>query len=136
MIETVDSLELADEINRRCKQIDKIMPILIEVNSGREPQKYGVLPEEAVELIRRISGLNNIKVKGLMTMAPLLETPGGLRPFFRETKSLFDQTAGLNIPGVEMRYLSMGMSDSYRVAIEEGANIVRIGSGIFGSRYA
>ncbi|MFH0847200.1 MAG: YggS family pyridoxal phosphate-dependent enzyme [Chloroflexota bacterium] len=134
MIETVDSVDIAREIDKRCAQIDKVMPVLIEVNSGREPQKSGVLPEDAEKLIRDIAPLKNIKVMGLMTMGPELHNPEDIRPYYRETKKLFDRIKTLNVPGVEMKYLSMGMTASYRVAIEEGANIVRIGSKIFGER--
>lgn len=134
MIETVDSLELAREIVKRCGQREKIMPVLIEINSGKEPQKFGVLPEDAEELIREISALKNIKIQGLMTMGPMFGDPENARPYFVETRKLFERVKGLNLTGVEMKHLSMGMTNSYRVAIEEGANIVRIGTKIFGPR--
>jgi len=134
MIETVDSSELSKEIDKRCGQREKIMPILIEVNSGREEQKFGVFPEDADDFIREISGLKNIKIEGLMTMGPMFGDPEDARPYFVETKKLFDRIKTLNLPGVEMKYLSMGMTNSYQVAIEEGANIVRIGTKIFGPR--
>ena len=131
MIETVDSIELAMEIDRRCAQMGKVMPVLIEVNSGREPQKSGVYPEKAEELVTEAATLQNIRVMGLMTMGPFREKPEDLRPYFSETKQLFDGISRLHLPGVEMKYLSMGMTDSYKTAIEEGANLVRIGSKIF-----
>ena len=134
MIETVDSFELAKEIDKYCKRVGKVMPVLIEVNSGREPQKFGVMPEETEGLIRAISRFDNIKVMGLMTMGPRFGNPEESRPYFRETKRIFDNLKKAHIPNVEMRYLSMGMSNSYRIAIEEGANIVRIGTKIFGER--
>lgn len=134
MIETVDSIELAREIDRRCAQTGKTMPVLIEINSGREPQKSGVLPEGVEELIREAATLENIKISGLMTMGPFTIDPEGLRPCFKETKELFEEIKLLDIPGVEMKILSMGMTDSYKIAIEEGANLVRIGSKIFGER--
>jgi pyridoxal phosphate enzyme (YggS family) len=134
MIETVDSAEIAREINKRCTQIDKIMPVLIEINSGREVQKSGVFPEKAVALVGEISNLSNLKIMGLMTMGPLSGNPEDLRPCFRETKRLFDEIRELSLPNVSMKYLSMGMTDSYKVAIEEGANMVRIGTKIFGER--
>ncbi|RLB09227.1 MAG: YggS family pyridoxal phosphate-dependent enzyme [Deltaproteobacteria bacterium] len=134
MIETVDSFELAKEIDKYCKRVGKVMPVLIEVNSGREPQKFGVMPEETEGLIRAISRFDNIKVMGLMTMGPRFGDPEESRPYFRETKRIFDNLKKAHIPNVEMRYLSMGMSNSYRIAIEEGANIVRIGTKIFGER--
>lgn len=134
MIETVDSRELAREIDKRCKEAGKIMPVLIEVNSGREAEKAGVYPEDAERLVKDISTLKNIRVAGLMTMGPAVSRPEDARPYFRETKKLCDGIRGLNIPDVEMKYLSMGMTDSYHIAIEEGANIIRIGSRIFGER--
>jgi pyridoxal phosphate enzyme (YggS family) len=134
MMESVDSLEIAGEIDKKCAQIGKIMPLLIEVNSGREPQKSGVLPEDAEQLVREISVLQNAKVMGLMTMGPRSGDPEDFRPYFAETRRTFERIKGLELPNVEMTYLSMGMTDSYKVAIEEGANIIRIGTRIFGGR--
>ncbi len=134
MIESVDSLEIAREIHTKCAQIGKIMPILIEVNSGREPQKSGVFPESVEQLVRKISNLKNIKVMGLMTMGPRFGNPEDSRPYFVETRKVFERIKGLKLPNVEMRYLSMGMTNSYNVALEEGANIIRIGTKIFGER--
>jgi pyridoxal phosphate enzyme (YggS family) len=134
MIETVDSVELAQEIDKRCVEIGRVMPVLVEVNSGKEPQKSGVLPEKAEALIKAISGLPNIKVKGLMTMGPRFGNPEDSRPYFVTTKRLFERIKALKIPNVEMKYLSMGMTNSYPVALEEGANLVRIGTLIFGER--
>ena len=134
MIETVDSLELAREIDKRCAQIGKVMPVLIEINSGREEQKSGVFPEKAERLVREISGLNNIRVMGLMTMGPRFGNPEDSRPYFVETKKIFDRIKKLNLPDIQMRYLSMGMTNSYKIALDEGANMVRIGSKIFGER--
>jgi len=131
MIETVDSPALAAEIDKRCREIGKIMPVLIEVNSAREPHKSGVLPEQVMDLVRNLAALPNIRVQGLMTMGPLLPDPAGIRPCFQETKRLFADIQRLRLPGVEMLYLSMGMSESYRIAIEEGANLVRLGRAIF-----
>jgi hypothetical protein len=134
MIETVDSVEIAREIDKRCAQIGKTMPVLIEINSGREKQKAGVSPEYAEQLVTEISTLNNIKVMGLMTMGPRFGNPEDSRPYFVETRKIFDRIKKLNLPHVEMKYLSMGMTNSYQIALEEGANIVRIGSKIFGER--
>ena len=134
LIETVDSREMAEEIHKRCKQIGKIMPILIEINSGREKQKFGVFPEMAEELIKNISSFENIKIMGLMTMGPRFGNPEDSRPYFIETRKIFEKIKSLNLPNVEMKYLSMGMTNSYKVAIEEGANMVRIGTKIFGER--
>ncbi len=132
MIQTVDSVEIATEIDKRCARIGKTMPVLIEINSGREKQKAGVFPENAEQLIRAIAPLPNIRVQGLMTMGPPVTDPEHSRPYFRETKKTFDAIRNLNLTGVEMRYLSMGMSDSYGIALAEGANMVRIGRKIFG----
>lgn len=134
MIETVDSVDLAMEINKRCALVGKVMPVLIEINSGKEPQKAGVLPEKAEELIKAISGLANIKVMGLMTMGPRFGNPEDSRPYFITTRKIFKRIEALAIPNVEMKYLSMGMTNSYPVALEEGANLVRIGTRIFGER--
>jgi len=134
MIETVDSVEIATEIDKRCAQIGKVMPVLIEVNSGREKQKSGVLPESVEQLVREVSAFQNIRVMGLMTMGPRFGNPEDSRPYFVETKKIFEKIRKLNLPDIEMKYLSMGMTNSYKVAIEEGANIVRIGSKIFGER--
>jgi len=135
MIESVDSIDIAREIDRRCAQIGKIMPILIEVNSGREPQKSGVLPENVEQLVRGISTLRNVKTMGLMTMGPRFGSPENSRPYFVETRNIFDKIKELGLPNVEIKYLSMGMTNSYKVALEEGANIIRIGTRIFGERY-
>jgi len=134
MIETVDSAELAREIDRRCAQIGKVMSVLIEINSGREEQKAGVVPEEAERLVREISNYQNIKVMGMMTMGPFVGDPEDSRPYFVETKKIFEKIKQLNLPNVDMHHLSMGMTNSYKVAIEEGANMVRIGTKIFGQR--
>jgi pyridoxal phosphate enzyme (YggS family) len=134
MIETVDSMKLAKEIDKCCGKIGKIMPILIEINSGEETQKAGVLPDEAIDLVKEMSTLEHIKIMGLMTMGPFTGDPEEARPFFVKTKEIFQKLKEMNLPNVEMRYLSMGMSNSYRVALEEDANMVRIGTKIFGER--
>jgi hypothetical protein len=134
VIESMDSLRLAKEINKRCRRIGKVMPVLVEVNSGREKQKFGVLPEDVEEFLKEVSPLPNIKVLGLMTMGPRFGNPEASRPYFQETRRVFERLKQLDLPNVEMRVLSMGMTNSYRVAIEEGANMVRIGTKIFGER--
>ena len=134
MIETVDSWPLAELIDRRCAEIGKTMPVLVEVNIGQEASKTGVLPEEVDDLVRRVSDLQHVRVQGLMTMGPRFGDPEGARPYFQATKAAFDGLARANLPNVEMRYLSMGMSNSYQVAIEEGANMVRLGTVLFGVR--
>ncbi len=134
LIETVDSLKIAREIDKRVRALGKTMPVLIEVNSGREPQKFGVLPEEVEGLGREAGRLENIRIEGLMTMGPEAGDPEESRPYFRVTRDVFEKMRALALPGVTMRWLSMGMSHSFRVAIEEGANLVRIGTRIFGPR--
>jgi pyridoxal phosphate enzyme (YggS family) len=134
MIETVDSFGLAKEINKACGNMGKTMPILIEVNSGEERQKAGVLPEQAIPLVKQISALEHVRIAGLMTMGPFSGDPEEARPYFRKTRGLFEELKKINLPRVEMKYLSMGMSNSYKVALEEGANLVRIGTKIFGER--
>jgi hypothetical protein len=131
MLQTVDSVEIAGEIDKRCAQIGKVMPVLVEINSGRESQKSGVLPEDAENLITAISALPNIKVMGLMTMGPRFGDPEASRPYFITTRGIFERIQKLGLPNVEMRYLSMGMSNSYLIALAEGANMVRIGAKIF-----
>ena len=131
MIETLDSFPLARVLERHCADSGKVMPVLIEVNSGKESSKTGVMPEDVDTLIQQISGLAHIKIKGLMTMGPRFGDPVDARPYFILTRKLFESLSKKNIPNVEMRYLSMGMSNTYKVAIEEGASIVRIGSKLF-----
>jgi pyridoxal phosphate enzyme (YggS family) len=135
MIETLDSVKLAAAIDKACGNIEKKMPVLMEINSGEESQKDGVMPEDAVPMIKEIAGFKNIMIMGLMTMGPFSGDPEDARPYFRKTKKLFDQIKETGLPDVEMRYLSMGMSNSYGVALEEGSNMVRIGTNIFGERY-
>ena len=134
MIETVDSFKLAKAIDKACRNINKSMAILIEINSGEEIQKAGVMPEDAISVVREISELENVKIKGLMTMGPFSGDPEDARPFFQKTRTIFEDIKKANLPGVEMTYLSMGMSNSYGVALEEGANLIRIGTKIFGER--
>ena len=136
MIETLDSWSLAKLIDRRCAAIGLTMPVLVEVNIGREASKTGVLPEEVDDLVRRLSDLKHIRVQGLMTMGPRFGDPEDARPYFQATKEAFDRLAKANLPNVEMRTLSMGMSNSYQVALEEGANMVRLGTHLFGEREA
>lgn len=134
MIETLDSYRLAKEIDRKAAAINKVMPVLIEVNSGEESGKYGVMPGEVKDFAKDVSSFNNIEVRGLMTMGPFSVDPEESRPFFIRTRKIFEDIKGCSIRNVKMDFLSMGMSNSYKVAIEEGANIVRIGTFLFGSR--
>jgi hypothetical protein len=134
MIESVDSLKLAKEIDKRCSQMNKVMPVLIEINIGSEGQKTGIYPEDALDFVKKIKDYANIKIKGLMTMGPRFGDPENARPYFKKTKEIFDKIKNENIENVEMEYLSMGMSNSYHIAIEEGSNMIRPGSIIFGRR--
>jgi len=134
MIETIDSYKIALAVNRYCEEMNKVMPVLIEMNSGRESNKTGILPENAESLIRKISSLKHIHIQGLMTMGPRFGNPEDSRPYFKKTKALFDHLSQSKIPHTEFKYLSMGMSNSYKIAIEEGANMVRIGTRLFGKR--
>lgn len=134
MVETVDSLRLAQTLERHCANLGKKMPILIEINSGRESNKTGILPKDVDAFIQQINTLEHLQIEGLMTMGPRFGDPEESRPYFKATREAFERLAAKNIPNVEMRYLSMGMSNSYQIAIEEGANIVRIGTKLFGER--
>ena len=134
MVETLDSWRLAQAMERGCAAAGKVMPVLVEVNSGRESAKTGVLPEELDDLMEQVSELAHLHVQGLMTMGPRFGDPEDARPYFQATREAFDRLTRADIPNVEMRYLSMGMSNSYRVAIEEGANMVRLGTALFGAR--
>ncbi|MDO9547085.1 MAG: YggS family pyridoxal phosphate-dependent enzyme [Pelolinea sp.] len=134
MIETVDSWHLAQTLDRYCTNIQKKMPVLVEVNSGHEANKTGVLPEAVDELVIQMSTLKCLCVQGLMTMGPRFGDPEESRPYFKATCEIFERIAAKNLPNITMQFLSMGMSNSYQIAIEEGANIVRIGTKLFGKR--
>ncbi len=134
MVETLDSLEIAERLDAACGKIGKTMAVLVEINSGREEAKSGVFPEEAEKVCRGIAGLKNLRLEGLMTMGPFTGNPEDSRPYFRVTRELRDMIARSGIEGISMKKLSMGMSDSWRVALEEGATMVRIGTLLFGSR--
>ena len=131
IVETVDSLRLAQEIDRRCAATGRIMPVLIEVNSGGEEAKSGVAPDALDELVHDLAALTHVRVQGLMTMGPRFGDPEDSRPYFRATRAAFERLATAGLAHVEMRVLSMGMSNSYLVAIEEGANMIRLGSRLF-----
>lgn len=134
MVETVDSIELARELDKRCAAAGRSLDILVEINSGEEGQKAGVRPAEAEALLRAAAALPNLRLRGLMTMGPFEGDPEDSRPYFRTTRELFARFRDLGLPGAEMAVLSMGMSHSYRVAVQEGATRVRIGTAIFGPR--
>lgn len=136
MIHSVDSLELARELDKRSKAMGRVTKVLIEVNSGGERTKSGVPLSQAQDLIIVAAALENISVEGLMTMPPWYPDPEKARPYFAALRELKEKIEKADIPRVHMRELSMGMTDDYLVAVEEGATIVRIGRGIFGERVA
>ncbi len=131
-IHSVDSIKLTKEIDKYSLQFGKITNILVEVNVSGEETKYGIKPEEVGPFIKDISEFSRIKVLGLMTIAPIAENKEEVRPYFRKLRELSKEIESRNIKNVEMKYLSMGMTEDFEVAIEEGANMVRIGRGIFG----
>jgi len=134
MIESLDSLSLAAKLNKECEKMNKVMPVLIEVNIARETRKHGVLPEDVDKLVNALLEFENIRLSGLMTMGPFLENPQDLRPYFRKAKDIFERIKSLHKDNLDWHYLSMGMSDSYKIGIEEGANMIRVGTAIFGER--
>jgi pyridoxal phosphate enzyme (YggS family) len=134
MIHSLDRIELARELDRRSCMAGVVTKTLVEVNISGEQTKRGIPLEYALPLIREVSTLGNISVQGLMTMPPWFDDPQDARPFFRTLRQLGERVAAENLPRVQMRELSMGMSQDFEVAVEEGATIVRIGRSIFGER--
>lgn len=134
LIHSVESFKLAKALDKEARKNGKVQDILIQVNISREETKSGIAETGAVELIEQISGLENLRVKGLMTMPPFFDAPEQARPFFRQLALLQDRIAARNIPGVSVQELSMGMTGDFEVAIQEGATLVRIGTAIFGAR--
>jgi len=133
MIQSVDSVKVAKEIEKQAAAIDKVMDVLIQVNSSKEPQKSGIEPEQALELVKEISGLEHLRLQGLMTIGLFTDEKEKIEGCFHLTKDLFDRIKQefLGSERVEMKYLSMGMTQDYEIALECGANMVRIGSAIF-----
>ncbi|MCX6092300.1 MAG: YggS family pyridoxal phosphate-dependent enzyme [Candidatus Bipolaricaulota bacterium] len=136
LIQTVDSERLGEALDAASRAVGRVTPVLIEVNSAREPQKSGAMPEDVPDLVRALDRLSSLRVAGLMTMGPLVADPEALRRAFRETRRLFDELRQIPFERAAMDILSMGMSDSYRIAIEEKATMVRIGTALFGPREA
>lgn len=135
LLETVDRLKIAVALDRSLAGSGKIMPVLLQVNIGREPQKSGVLPEEAAVLLRGLQELPNLRVGGLMVIPPFRDDSESVRPFFRATRELAAQLIDQGLlPPIDELELSMGMSGDYEVAVEEGATLVRVGTALFGSR--
>ncbi len=133
-IHSVDSIKLAQEIDKRSLQFGKIMDVLVEVNVSGEETKYGIKSEEVETFLKEISEFPRIRIRGLMTIAPIVEEKEEVRPYFRKLKELSEKIKSKNIENIKMDYLSMGMTEDFEIAIEEGANMVRIGRGIFGFR--
>jgi pyridoxal phosphate enzyme (YggS family) len=134
LIHSVDSVHLAEEIQRQAVKKDLTVPILIEVNIAEEESKFGIHKEDTITLVREIAAFDHLRIKGLMTIAPFVENPEDNRLYFREIKQLSVDIKNQNIDNVFMDILSMGMTGDYMVAIEEGATLVRVGTGIFGER--
>ena len=135
LIHSVDSLHLAKEIEKRAANAGKVMDILVQVNPEGEETKFGTSKDEAVKLVEDISALcPHIAVTGLMCIAPFVDDPEEVRPVCSEMKALYDHIASMSLERVDFRYLSMGMSGDFETAIEEGANVVRVGTAIFGNR--
>jgi pyridoxal phosphate enzyme (YggS family) len=132
LIHSVDSIKLAKEIDKRSLQFGMITNVLVEVNVSGEETKYGIKPEEVEHFLEEISEFTRIRIRGLMTIAPITEDKEEVRPYFRKLRELSKEIKSKNIKNVRMDYLSMGMTEDFEVAIEEGANMVRIGRGIFG----
>ena len=133
LIQSVDSIHLADEIEKHAVKLNKMAEILVEVNTSGEEQKFGVHLDQVLPLIEEISRCEHIRLSGLMTMAPLTKDQGVIRKCFRDLRELFDAVEDEHAthPRVAMKYLSMGMTEDYAIAIEEGSNMVRIGRAIF-----
>jgi pyridoxal phosphate enzyme (YggS family) len=132
LIHSVDSIKLAKEIDRRSLQFGKITNVLVEVNISAEETKYGIKPEEVEPFLKEISKFPRIWVRGLMTIAPMVKDKEETRPYFRKLRELSKEIKSKNMKNVKMDYLSMGMTEDFEIAIEEGANMVRVGRGIFG----
>lgn len=134
LIHSLESLSLAEEIDKRSKLHNVVTEVLIELNIAEEESKFGIRKDYLIDFIKSIERFENIKISGLMTVAPYVEDKEDVRWVFKEMKQLFDLVSGMSFKNAEMKYLSMGMTNDYDVAIEEGANIIRIGTAIFGSR--
>lgn len=134
MVQSLDRLALAHSLHQRAEAAGTQMPVLVEVNIGREPQKAGVAPEDAEGFIREAAKLSGLHIEGLMTVMPYVDDPETVRPLFRQMRTLFERLRETAIEGAQMRTLSMGMSGDWRVAAQEGSTLVRIGSAVFGPR--
>jgi pyridoxal phosphate enzyme (YggS family) len=131
LVHSVDSLRLAEDINARAEAAEIVQPVLLQVNCSQEQQKYGVAVGAATHLAEMICTLRNLRLSGLMTMAPLVDSAELARPAFARLRELFEEMRSEKIGGSDLRHLSMGMSQDYAVAVEEGATLIRVGSAIF-----
>lgn len=134
LIHSVDSVKLASQIEKECEKKNIHMDILMEVNVAEEDTKFGLKYDETINVIKEISHFSHVHIKGLMTIAPFTENPEDNRIYFKKLKQLSDEISALQIENVKMKELSMGMTGDYEVAVEEGATLVRVGTGIFGNR--
>ncbi|HBZ86083.1 MAG TPA: YggS family pyridoxal phosphate-dependent enzyme [Candidatus Edwardsbacteria bacterium] len=134
LIHSVDSVDLAREVGRRAGQIGKNQEVLLEINTSGESQKYGFQPNDVLTVLKEINDIAGLKVLGLMTVGPLTDDVDKIRNSFKMLKKIFDEIRLQAMPNIEMKHLSMGMSGDYRMAIEEGSTMIRVGSAIFGSR--
>lgn len=134
MIESVDSIRLANEISKQAQKLGIVMDVLLEINIGGEESKSGFAPEDAEKAVRESAKLDGIRVKGLMAIPPATDLPEESRKYFREMYKLFIDIRGKNIDNSSMSVLSMGMSNDFDIAVEEGANLVRVGTSLFGRR--
>lgn len=134
LIHSVESIELAEEINKRAIKNNLTSNVLIELNIGEEESKFGINEDNIYDFVKNMEQFENIKVLGLMTVAPFCEDPEDVRWVFKKMKNINDKISTMNLRNTEMKYLSMGMTNDYEVAIEEGSNIIRIGTAIFGAR--
>ena len=134
LIHSVDSLSLAEEIDKRAKNRGLVANVLIELNIGEEESKFGIKEENVYDFIKSLENFENIRVLGLMTVAPFCENPEDVRWVFKKMKDIYDKISTMNLKNAEMKYLSMGMTNDFEVAIEEGSNMIRIGTAIFGAR--
>lgn len=134
LIHSLDSLRLAEEINKRAKKVNRVMDVLIQINIANDGAKFGIGYNEINDFIDEIASFDNIRVQGLMSIVPYASNTEEVRPYFRKMKEIFDSLKNSTYENINMNYLSMGMTNDYVVAIEEGSNMVRVGTGIFGER--
>ena len=134
LLHTLDSIKLAEKLNNTLKKNNKVLNALIQINIGEDPNKYGINKEEITKFLDKVSSFKNLKIKGLMTITPFFDNPEKVRPFYREMKKIFDKVFNYSADNIEIKELSMGMTNDFHIAIEEGATIIRIGTAIFGKR--